>query len=68
MLSITTIWIKQGLIFSGVTDFGLLRAPNIVVWRDFVEESRIGISEDTTDTNGRANLNGGAHGHVKEID
>jgi hypothetical protein len=56
--SISTIWIKQGLNFSVVTDHRLLRASDIVDWRDFVEESRIDVSDDTTDTNGCANLMG----------
>lgn len=66
--SISTIWVEQGLIFSEVTNHGQLRPPDIVEWRDFVEESRNDISDNTIDTNGHVNLNGSGHGYVEEVD
>lgn len=42
-----TIWIKQVFMMREVADDGLLGPPENVNWTNFVEESRIHISDDT---------------------
>ena len=63
-----TIWIKQVFMMREVVNYGPLRPTETVNWMDFVEESRIRISDDTLHGNGHANLDENSHGFVEESD
>lgn len=63
-----TIWIKQVFMMREVADHEPLGPPENVNWMNFVEESRIRVSDDTLHENGHANLDESRHGFVEESD
>jgi hypothetical protein len=68
--TVVTLWIQQGLVFRERTHDGPSEPlpPEVVNWMDFVEQSRIDVSDDTIGTNGHVNPNESSHGFIEEID